>query len=106
VRLGGIGAHVAEQVAHRTGIESRTTVLGYVQRGGEPVAADRVLATRFGHHAVELLMDGAASRMVVMRGGHLDSVEILHAANKQRLVPTDDPLIDAARAVKTCFGDR
>ncbi len=105
LRLGGIGQVVAEQITERTGIEARTTVLGYVQRGGPPVPADRVLATRFGHHAVELLMAGERGRMVVVRDGRMDHVELSRAAGAQRLVPLDDPLIAAARAVKTCFGD-
>jgi ATP-dependent phosphofructokinase / diphosphate-dependent phosphofructokinase len=105
IRLGGIGHKVAEEIAERTAIETRTTVLGHVVRGGPPITADRVLASKFGHHAMKLLMNGATGRMVVMREGRLDDVEITHAANKQRLVPSDHPLIDVARAVRTSFGD-
>ncbi|MBX3374362.1 MAG: 6-phosphofructokinase [Phycisphaeraceae bacterium] len=105
VRLGGVGHRVAEEIEERTGIETRTTVLGHVQRGGPPVAADRVLATQFGYHALELAMAGASNRMVVMQQGRITDVDLLHAANRQRLVPTDDPLIDVARSVRTCFGD-
>jgi len=105
IRLGGIGVEVATAIATRTGIEARTTVLGYVQRSGTPNAADRVLATQFGYHATELLMAGAAGRMVVMRGGQLGDTDLRKVAGKQRLVSLDDPLIGAARAVRTCFGD-
>jgi phosphofructokinase-like protein len=105
VLLGGVGAIVSEQIGERTQIETRTTVLGYTQRGGPPVARDRVLATQFGHHAVELLMSGAKGRMVGREAGELTDVDIRYAANKQRTVPVDDPLIVAARAVRTCFGD-
>jgi 6-phosphofructokinase 1 len=105
VRLGGVGARVADQIADRTGIETRTTVLGHVQRGGPPVPADRVLATDFGCRALERLMQGAANRMVVMRDGKLDDVDLQHAVNRQRLVPADHPLIEVARSVRTCFGD-
>lgn len=105
IRLGGVGHRVAEEIEERTGIETRTTVLGHVQRGGPPVAADRVLATQFGYHALELAMEGAVNRMVVMQQGRITDVDLLHAANRQRLVPTDDPLIDVARSVRTCFGD-
>ena len=105
IRLGGVGEQLTKQIEDKTGIETRSTVLGHTQRGGTPVAADRVLATQFGHYAMELLLAGNANRMVVMCEGRLDHVDILHAANKQRLVPADDPVITAARALKTCFGD-
>ena len=105
IRLGGVGIQVAKEIETRTGIEARTTVLGYVQRSGTPNAADRVLATKFGYHATELLMSGAAGRMVVVRGGQLSDIDLRTVAGKQRLVSLDDPLIGAARAVRTCFGD-
>ena len=105
VRLGGVSQTIASDIQERTGIESRTTILGYIQRSGTPVADDRVLATQFGYHAIEILMSGARDRMVVMRNGQLGDVDIRLAAGKQRLVPVDDLLVAAARAVKTCFGD-
>ena len=105
IKLGGIGEHLAAQIGELTGLETRITVLGHVLRGGPPVAADRILATRFGHHAMQLLMSGAHGRMVVMHQGELDSINLLHVANKQRLVPRDHPLIATARAVRTNFGD-
>lgn len=105
IRLGGIGEKVADDIARRTKIETRTTVLGHVVRGGPPIAADRVLASRFGFRALKLLMAGARGRMVVMEGNTLNDVEITFAANKQRLVPTDHPLIRVSRAVRTSFGD-
>jgi 6-phosphofructokinase 1 len=86
-------------------LDTRTTVLGHVVRGGTPVAADRVLASQFGHHAIELLMGGGAGRMVVMRRGELSGIDLLEATNQQRLVPRNHPLIAAARAVRTNFGD-
>lgn len=104
IRLGGIGAFVAQEIEARTGLETRTTVLGHVQRGGTPVAADRVLATELGHRAIELLMSGATGRMVAVRNGAITDVDLLAAAGGQRLVPGDHPLIRAARDVKTCFG--
>lgn len=105
VRLGGIAAHVAHLIEEQTGIESRYTVLGHTQRGGTPTPMDRVLSTRFGYHALELLMSGASGRMVVMQDNVITDVDILHAANKQRLVPPDHELIQVARSVRTCFGD-
>lgn len=106
VRLGGVGKYVANEIEDRTGIESRNVVLGHVQRGGIPVAFDRVLATQFGHTAMQLLRSGVKNRLVVWQNGKLDNIEITEAADKQRLVePETDPLVEAARSVYTCFGD-
>ena len=105
VRLGGIAEQTAAQIEQRTGIETRTTVLGHVQRSGTPIPPDRVLATQLGHHAVRLLMSGATGRMVAIQDGRLGDVDLRETADRQRVVPLDDPLLAAARAVKTCFGD-
>ncbi|MEZ6318646.1 MAG: ATP-dependent 6-phosphofructokinase [Phycisphaerales bacterium] len=105
IRLGGIAKWVSDQIEDRTGIEARHVVLGHVQRGGTPCAADRVLATQFGHHAMELLKLGKRNRLVVMQGGRLKDVEITEAAGRQRLVPKDHALIAAAKSVGTSFGD-
>ena len=88
-----------------TGIDTRTTVLGHVQRGGEPASTDRVLATVMGTTAVELAMAGSFNRLVTLEDGSINSQDIALAASGQRLVPLDHRLITAARAVHTCFGD-
>jgi 6-phosphofructokinase 1 len=105
VRLGGIGQKLAYWIEQATSIETRTTTLGHIQRGGTPIPSDRVLATLFGDAAVELLMAGERGRLVVMQAGAVTHIPIEEAANKQRLVPLDHPLIHAARNVGTCFGD-
>jgi 6-phosphofructokinase 1 len=105
IRLGGIGQQLAAGIEERTGIETRTTVLGHVQRGGSPVADDRVLATEFGHAAINLLMRGGEGRLVVMRGRTVTDIPLLEAAGRQRLVPLDDPKVIAARQIEACFGD-
>ncbi len=105
IRLGGVAKWVAGQVESRTGIESRYVILGHVQRGGTPVAADRVLATQFGDHAMGLLRAGKQNRLVVMQRGELTDIPLAEAAGKQRLVPPDHPLVAAARSVYTSFGD-
>jgi 6-phosphofructokinase 1 len=105
VRLGGVGQVVADRIEKQTGIETRCTVLGHVQRGGTPVPEDRVLATEFGHAAVQALMDGKANRLIVMQGRTVTDVDILTAADRQRTIPATSPLIAAARAVGTSFGD-
>jgi len=105
IKLGGVGEIIADQIQEKTKIETRCTVLGHVQRGGTPLPSDRVLATEFGHHAIELLMRGKRNRMVAMHGRTVTDVDILTAANKQRTVSTNHPLIAAARGVGTNFGD-
>ena len=105
IRLGGVGKYVANQIEEMTGLDSRTIVLGHVQRGGTPSACDRVLATRFGYHAYELLAAGKFSRLVVQQEGKIQSVPIKDVADKVRTVPIDCLTVRAARAVGTCFGD-
>ncbi len=105
IRLGGIGRQVANAIEQRTGIETRTTVLGHVQRGGEPASSDRVLAMTFATRAVALAMEGGVNQMVVLRDGHVATQPIADAANRQRLVPPENGFLRAARAVRTCFGD-
>ncbi len=105
VRLGGVGNVIALEIEANTGIQARTTVLGYTQRGGTPVAEDRLLATKFGHAAVRLLKAGERNRLVVMQGGKVRDVDILSVVNQQRMVPLDNELILAGRSLDTCFGD-
>jgi len=96
---------VARAIYDRLGIDTRVTVLGHLQRGGVPTACDRILATRFGTHAADMLAEGKYNRMVAMRGGNVTSVPIEEVAGKIKLVPPDHPLIRAARGVGTNFGD-
>ncbi|MCH9003167.1 MAG: 6-phosphofructokinase [Planctomycetes bacterium] len=105
IRLGGVSEVINEQVAERTKLECRTTILGHVQRGGKPTARDRVLATQFGHQAVKLLAEGAHNRMVAMQHGELTSVPIADVADQQRLILPDNPLLAACRATGVSFGD-
>ena len=105
IRLGGIGRWVADELAKRTGVETRSSALGHIQRGGGPIPADRILATHFGYHAIKVLMEGKKGRMVVRQGNVFGDVDLLFAAGKQRLVPVNHPLIEAARAIGTGFGD-
>jgi 6-phosphofructokinase 1 len=105
IRLGGIGKWLADLIEDETQIESRYCVLGHTQRGGTPVAADRVLSTLLGSHAMTLLREGKCGRMVAIQGGKLTDIDMEEPAGKQRLVKRDDPLIAAARGVGTSFGD-
>ena len=76
VRLGGIGDALAKEIEQRTGYESRTVVLGHVQRGGTPTAFDRVLSTRFGIAAIDAVHDGAFGQMVALRAGEIVRVPL------------------------------
>ena len=105
VRLGGIGQKLADDIEERTHIECRVTVLGHLQRGGSPTAFDRILGTRFGVRAVDLLAQGQLNRMVALKGTSVDSVPLAEAVGKLRLVQPDSEVIMAAKAVGTEFGD-
>ena len=105
IRLGGLAKYLAVEIEKRTGLESRSIVLGHIQRGGTPTAYDRVLATVLAHHAVEMLMAGRFNELVVVRDGKIDSVPIASVAGKVRTVPPEAPEMRAARAVGTSFGE-
>ncbi|MFT7169938.1 MAG: phosphofructokinase-like protein [Paracoccaceae bacterium] len=105
VKLGGIGEVVANLIDERSPVEARAVTLGHVQRGGSPVANDRVLGTQFGAAATQLLLDGHANRMVAWVDGRVTHIDISNPAKGQRTIPADDPLVAAARACYTTFGD-
>ena len=105
VRLGGVARFVAAQIERLSGLDCRSIVLGHIQRGGTPTARDRVLATGFGHHAFELLRRGRFGRVVVQKNGCVTSAAVADVAGKVRTIPPDYPLLAAARAVRTSFGD-
>ena len=95
----GAGHRLGHLIRDRSDAEVRVTVLGHLQRGGGPIPFDRVLATRFGVHAVELVRAGHWGRMVRLKDGLVTSVPLEDAAGPARLVQTDHPLIETARAV-------
>jgi len=105
VRLGGVGFVLQGQLEKATGSETRTVVLGHLQRGGSPTAADRILATRLGSKAVDLILDRKLGQMVAVKDGGITSVPLEVAAAGPRTVPLDHPLIAAARSIGTSFGD-
>ncbi|HVA08109.1 MAG TPA: ATP-dependent 6-phosphofructokinase [Acidimicrobiales bacterium] len=88
-RLSGIGTLLESELAQRTGRETRATVLGHVQRGGSPTAFDRVLATRFGLHAVDALHAGHGDQMVAVHGTSIDLVHLSEATSSPKLVPPE-----------------
>ena len=104
-RLGGIAEKLAQQVEERTGHETRSLVLGHLQRGGEPNAYDRLLALRFGSAAVELVRDGCFGCMVALSPPEVLAVPLREAVAKLKLVPTDGDLVRTARSIGISFGD-
>ena len=86
VRLGGIGQLLAELIEKKTGFETRVTVLGHIQRGGSPTAFDRVLGTRFGVHAVQLIIEKKFGQMVSLQGRRIVDVPISDAVKELKLV--------------------
>ena len=90
VRLGGIGQRLEHEIEERTGFETRTTVLGHIQRGGTPTAFDRVLATRFGVNAVDAATEGRWGMMTALRSMNIELVPIKDAVVELRTVPADE----------------
>jgi 6-phosphofructokinase 1 len=104
-RLGGIGNLVGHLLEEQTGIDTRVTVLGHVQRGGTPSTYDRNLSTRFGVHAATNAMEGKFGHLVALRHGKIELVPLAEAAKGQRLVTPDSDFIKVARSVGISFGD-
>lgn len=88
-KLGGIGEELARQIEARTGLETRSTNLGHIQRGGAPTAFDRIIGTLFGVKAVELLEQGVTGVMVVWQASELRAVPFAEALERTRLVPDE-----------------
>jgi 6-phosphofructokinase 1 len=89
VRLGGVGELLAREIEERTGFETRVTVLGHVQRGGSPTARDRILATRFGLKAADLVQERTFGRMAALQGDAIVDVSLADATAELKFVPTD-----------------
>ncbi len=104
-RYGGIADFVAKEITKRAGHETRSLVLGHIQRGGEPTAYDKVLALRFGAAAVELAARGDWGSMVALHPPHVDAVPLAEATARLRLVPLDSDIVQTARSLGVSFGD-
>jgi 6-phosphofructokinase 1 len=104
LRLGGIGAQVAEEIERRSGQESRVVVLGYLQRGGMPTPVDRHLCTRFGVGAVEFIAREWYGNMTALKNQEICPVPIKEAVGKLRTVPPEGELVRTARALGISFG--
>jgi 6-phosphofructokinase 1 len=97
--------YLTRRIQEVTGLETRETVLGYIQRGGSPSPMDRVLASRFGAAAANLIAKGEFGKMVAQRNGEISSVKLSEVGGKTKLVGKDDPMVRQAREMGTCFGD-
>lgn len=100
-----VSAILAEHIEQVTGLETRVTSLGYLQRGGVPSPTDRLLCTQFGTRAAELALERTFGVMVAKQGEAFNPVPLEEIVGKKRLVPADHPWITTARAVGTCMGD-
>ena len=100
-----VSSILAEHIERVTGLETRVTSLGHLQRGGIPTPFDRVLCTEFGAKAAELVLAGEYGVMVAKKGETFVPVPLKDIVGKKRLVPLDHPLVRSARAVGTCLGD-
>jgi ATP-dependent phosphofructokinase / diphosphate-dependent phosphofructokinase len=101
----GHALSLAEQLEELTGLESRVTILGHLQRGGTPSAADRFLATRLGTACAQLIQEGHYGVMVAARGEGTEPVPLENVVGKRKTVPLDHPWLESARAVGTNLGD-
>lgn len=105
IQLGGIGKVVADKIERELNRETRVTVLGHLQRGGSPTPFDRILSTKFGAYAIDLVASKKFGRMAALKGSEIKSVRIEDAISKQKLVKPDDQAVITAKRVGISFGD-
>lgn len=105
IKLGGIGNHIACQLEKITGIECKTMVLGYLQRGGRPNAADRILSTRLGAAAVDAAKDDEYGKMISISGNDITRIDLNYVINSTNTIKPDNKLIRIARNIGISFGD-
>ena len=104
-RLGGVAYQVAADIAQQIELEIRVTVLGHIQRGGSPISFDRILATRFGKAAADLIATGDVGKMVALRGDDICAVPIRDAVSNPKYVDPNGQMVATARSVGVSFGD-
>ena len=97
--------YLSNRIAEMTGLEARETVLGYIQRGGSPTPMDRILASRFGAAAANMIADREFGKMVAQKNCEITSVPLSEVAGKTRLVSQDNPLVKKAKEMGTSFGE-
>jgi len=97
---------LSRRLEELTGLESRVTILGHLQRGGTPSAADRLLATRLGAACADFIHQGVFGVMVAARGEGAEAIPLADVVGKRKLVPLDHPWLQTARHIGVCLGDR
>ncbi len=97
---------IAQNISEKTGLETRETILGYIQRGGSPSPMDRILATQYGAYAVELIAQGKFGEMVCKQNNEITSIPLAEVGGKLKLVPDNHPIIKKSRKMGICFGDK
>ncbi len=105
ILLGGIGRRVAEELTERTGQESRSVILGHLQRGGSPTTYDRLISLRFGAAAIRCVEKGDFNKLVVLKNNNLTQIPISEVAGKMKSVPLDGDTVQTARDIGICLGD-
>ncbi len=98
--------YVARKIEEGVGIETRKTILGYIQRGGSPTPTDRLLASSYGAWAVDLIAQEDYGKMVMKKGESISAIPLSEVGGKLRLVPKDNPLLEKARGLGVCFGTK
>jgi len=104
IRLGGVAVKLGYEIEELTGLETRATVLGHLQRGGTPTPFDRILATRYGVHAGELVAAGKFGKMVALHGTEISSVPIEEIGGKTRVIEKGNPMLNTATATGVSLG--
>lgn len=105
IRLGGIGFVLGSQIEEATGIETRAVVMGHLQRGGTPTPFDRILATSLGTKTVDMIEKAAYGYMAGIKCSAIIEVKLEDVAKGSRTILPNDPLVQSARSIATCFGD-
>lgn len=106
MRYGGVGHYLGEKISEATGADVRVMVLGHVQRGGQPNSADRIIASAFGVHAVDLIAQGKFDRMVAWKDRDIVDVPIQQAIDAYHSLQLEDVLVRTARGLGICLGDQ
>lgn len=101
---GSVAQYLSKRITEMTGLETRETVLGYIQRGGTPSPMDRILATGYGTAAADMIAERDFGKMVALRNNNIESIPLSDAAGKLKLVSPDDPQVIQAKSIGTNFG--
>jgi 6-phosphofructokinase 1 len=105
VQLGGIANHVAKELSERTGKESRSVVLGHLQRGGSPSTYDRLISLRFGAAAIRCVQERDFNKLVVLQDNKLTRIPITSISGKMKFISLESDTVQTARDIGICLGD-